>query len=364
MRLVHPYNPSLNDPASAADIALNININNDAAGITRLTSPDDWDWLDYTIVRPESGVIRPTSHSRNSEVSLQLVSKTQPQELQDLIAPLDDIPYENHIQNMRLVINNIDSLIQNLSNTEFKTPQNAPNEKVDLHNKLLASSDSIINAVITGNAQSAIDELQKNVIPDVVSKLVPQAQDKVVLNIDNLIKAIQDLAVITSADMAEEQRLIELIPPSQDKGVVLSAEDLRLLNATHAETATLGEPYFVERGKITGQKDLGPNRTQFTYAANGKMNGNIEVTDTGEFVSISKGDNLSTTKDGVITTKDGSETANYTSIDVGNFTDYQGASAYSTNSTGKLSFLNNMLGIYKGETGESGDFVLREWHWE
>jgi hypothetical protein len=137
-----------------------------------------------------------------------------------------------------------------------------------------------------------------------------------------------------------------------------------LLNTAHAQTATLGEPYFVEKGKITGQKELGPNRTQFTFTANGTMNGNIEVTDTGEFVSISKGDNLSTTKDGVITTKDGSETANYTSIDVGNFTDYQGASAYSTNSTGKLSFLNNMLGIYKGETEESGNFVLREWHWK
>jgi hypothetical protein len=137
-----------------------------------------------------------------------------------------------------------------------------------------------------------------------------------------------------------------------------------ILNTTYAQSATLGEPYYVEKGKITGHKELGPNRTQFTFTANGTMNGNIEVTDTGEFVSISKGDNLSTTKDGVITTKDGSETANYTSIDVGNFTDYQGASAYSTNSTGKLSFLNNMLGMYKGETEESGNFVLREWHWK
>ena len=132
-----------------------------------------------------------------------------------------------------------------------------------------------------------------------------------------------------------------------------------LLNTTHAQTATLGEPYFVEKGKITGQRELGPNRTQYTFTGNGTMNGDIEVTDTGEFVSISIGDNLSTTKHGVIKTKDGSETANYTSIDVGNFTDYQGASAYSSNSTGILSFLNNMLGIYKGETKENGNFVLR-----
>jgi hypothetical protein len=139
------------------------------------------------------------------------------------------------------------------------------------------------------------------------------------------------------------------------------------ISIANAQSATLEEPYFVEKGMITTQKEIGPNRTQFTFAANGTMNGNIEVTDTGKFESISKGEpapGLLTTKDGVITTKDGSETANYTGIDVGNSTDYHGASAYSTNSTGKLSFLNNMLGIYKGETEKSGNFVLREWHWK
>ena len=54
-----------------------------------------------------------------------------------------------------------------------------------------------------------------------------------------------------------------------------------------------------------------------TFTANGTMNGNIEVTDTGEFVSIAKGDNLLYEQgQGVIATKDGSETANYTFIDV------------------------------------------------
>ena len=87
-----------------------------------------------------------------------------------------------------------------------------------MHNKLLASLDSITNDVRTGNAQSAIDELQNNIKPDVVSKLAPQAQNKVVLNIDNLIKAIQDLAIITPEDIAEDERLVELNPPSLDKG--------------------------------------------------------------------------------------------------------------------------------------------------
>ena len=138
-----------------------------------------------------------------------------------------------------------------------------------------------------------------------------------------------------------------------------------LLNTAHAQTATLGEPYFVEKGKSTAQKEIGPNRTQYTFTSNGTMNGNIEVTNTGEFVSVSKGNNLVYDQgQGVIKTKDGSETANYTLIDVFNGTAFLGAQAYSTNSTGGLSFLNNILGIFKGGLDESGNFVLEQWHWK
>ena len=37
---------------------------------------------------------------------------------------------------------------------------------------------------------------------------------------------------------------------------------------TYAQT-DLGEPFFKETGKITGQKEIGPNRTQISYSANG-----------------------------------------------------------------------------------------------
>ena len=51
-----------------------------------------------------------------------------------------------------------------------------------------------------------------------------------------------------------------------------------ILSTTHAQSATLGEPYFVEKGMLTTQKEIAPNKTQFTFAANGTMNGDIEVT--------------------------------------------------------------------------------------
>jgi hypothetical protein len=95
------------------------------------------------------------------------------------------------------------------------------------------------------------------------------------------------------------------------------------------------------------------------------MNGNIEYSKAGEYVSISKGNNMTFDQGhGVLTTKDGNEKANYTFIEVSNGTAYQGASAYSTNSTGKLSSLNNILVIFKGPTNESGNYALEQWHWK
>jgi hypothetical protein len=113
-----------------------------------------------------------------------------------------------------------------------------------------------------------------------------------------------------------------------------------ILNTTHTLSAILGEPFFVEKGKSTVQKEIGSNRTQYTFTASWTMNGNI-----GEFVSVSKNNLIFDQGQGVIKTKDGSEMANYTLIDVSNGTAFQGASAYNTNSTGKLSFLNNIIGI-------------------
>ena len=138
-----------------------------------------------------------------------------------------------------------------------------------------------------------------------------------------------------------------------------------LFSTTHAQSATLGEPIFVEKGEDKLQGEIGPNTTQHTFTANGMMNGNIEYSKAGEYVSVSKGNNLTFDQGhGVMKTKNGSETANYTFIEVFNGTDYQGASVYSTNSTGKLSVLDNVVVIYKIGQDESGNYVGRQWLWK
>ena len=144
-----------------------------------------------------------------------------------------------------------------------------------------------------------------------------------------------------------------------------------LLNRTDAQILTVGDPFLVEKGKTTGQKEIGPNRTEYTYSANGTLNGTIEITDTGKYVSISKGNNATFDQgQGVVATKDGSEMANYTLIEVSNVTQdgkyvFQGAVVYSTNSTGNLAFLDNSVSIFKGEGDTTtGDFTSMEWEWK
>ncbi len=140
------------------------------------------------------------------------------------------------------------------------------------------------------------------------------------------------------------------------------------LKTANAQASTLGEPVLVDKGKITSQSQLGPNRTQFTFSANGTLNGSIDVTNTGSYVSTSIGNNFATNEgQGVISTIDGSEMASYSLIGTDNVTQdgkvtFRGSVAYITNSTGNLSVLNNMLTFLRGEGDiKTGNFTTTEW---
>jgi hypothetical protein len=132
---------------------------------------------------------------------------------------------------------------------------------------------------------------------------------------------------------------------------------------------SLGKVFFEEKGKITAQKPLGANKMEVSYSSNGTMNDNIDVTTVGNFVSISRGNNVTYNQgEAVIKTKDGTESANYTFLAIGRLESgkpiFIGASVYDTNSTGKLAFLDNQVGIFKVELDKQGNFVNKEWEWK
>jgi hypothetical protein len=127
-------------------------------------------------------------------------------------------------------------------------------------------------------------------------------------------------------------------------------------------TYELEEPFFEEKGRITTQKQIGGDKTQVTFSSNGTFKGNIEVTNTGDLVSVSRSNKgMSAQGQGVVTTKDGSEKANYTFLQVGKTTEegkpvLRGCVVWSTDSTGKLAFLDNMLSLVTTEIDETGNF--------
>ena len=131
-------------------------------------------------------------------------------------------------------------------------------------------------------------------------------------------------------------------------------------------TYQLEEPFFQEKGKITSQKEIGDNKLQVSFSGEGAMNGNIEVTNNGDFVQVQKGNNLTQAQGkGELTTKDGNEKASYTFHAVGNVTEagkpvFLGSAVYSTDSNGKLAFLNNLISFFKVEIDATGNFLSIE----
>jgi hypothetical protein len=131
-------------------------------------------------------------------------------------------------------------------------------------------------------------------------------------------------------------------------------------------TYELEEPFFQEKGKITGQKDIGDNRSQIAFSGEGAVKGNIEVTNSGDFIEVRKGNNVTHAQgQGVLTTKDGSEKVSYTFHAVGNITKegkpiLLGSAIYSTDSSGKLAFINNVISFFKVEVDAAGNFLSIE----
>ena len=72
---------------------------------------------------------------------------------------------------------------------------------------------------------------------------------------------------------------------------------------------------------------------------------------------------------GVVMSKDGQEIATWTGQGIGRFTSpgkirFTGSLFYSTSSTGRLAFLNNLVGVFEYETDESGNTSAKAWEWK
>jgi len=135
----------------------------------------------------------------------------------------------------------------------------------------------------------------------------------------------------------------------------------------------LGDQIGEAKGKITSQRILdveGP-KIEYSLSAEGRMK-EIDITHMATFWTIPRGNGvLHGEGQGVITTKDGSgEMATEIGRGIGKITDgekkvqFRGSFFFRASSTGKLAFLNNIVGIFEYEGDEAGNTSEKIWEWK
>ena len=145
-----------------------------------------------------------------------------------------------------------------------------------------------------------------------------------------------------------------------------------IIKSSKNNSVQIGEPIFVEKYSILYKKPIimnGENATQFVFSGNGTVN-EINVNLFGEGVSIPQSQMTQSIIGRAFIsteTEDGGH-ASYFFQAVGHYEKElqksKGAVFFSSNATGSLSLLSNLVGIYKTELNKNDDlgtFVMWEW---
>ena len=152
------------------------------------------------------------------------------------------------------------------------------------------------------------------------------------------------------------------------------------MNATTAVTESLGNPFFVEQGRIIGQRVLAVTpqpQLEFSFMANASINNGDDDDDDGVINAINTGTSVSTLNadgtfrgegQGILRTQGGG-VATWTNQVVGSITSdgaivTRGVGIWSTPSTtGELAFMNNMITVFEVQIDREGNLSAREWEW-
>ena len=156
-----------------------------------------------------------------------------------------------------------------------------------------------------------------------------------------------------------------------------SIPDQEMNATTAAVTESLGNPFFVEQGRIIGQRVLAVSpqpQLEFSFMANASINngdddGVIIATNTGTSVSTLNADGSFRGEGQGILRTQGGGVATWTNQVIGSITPEgtivtRGVGIWSIPSTtGELAFMNNMITVFEVQIDREGNLSAREWEW-
>ena len=160
-------------------------------------------------------------------------------------------------------------------------------------------------------------------------------------------------------------------------------------NATSTATTTiasLGEPLFVEQGRITGQRVLAvapQPQVETSFMANTSINNGtgfvVNAINIGTTTIALNADGTFRGEGQGILRTEGGGFASWTSQTVGNLasggniivhgvtfwsTPPSSSSSTAATTTGELAFMNGVIGLFEMQIDRHGNLSVREWEWE
>jgi hypothetical protein len=156
-------------------------------------------------------------------------------------------------------------------------------------------------------------------------------------------------------------------------------------NVTSATTASLGEPLFVEQGRITGQRVLAvvpQPQLETSFMANTSINNGtgflVNAINIGTTTITLNADGTFRGEGQGILRTGGGGFASWTSQTVGNlapggniivrgvtfWSTPTSSSTTTTTTTSELAFMNGVIGLFEMQIDSQGNLSVTEWEWE
>lgn len=132
----------------------------------------------------------------------------------------------------------------------------------------------------------------------------------------------------------------------------------------------LGDLFYGAKGKITSKRvvDISGPKIESSYFVEGNMR-KIEVEEIGTFTTIPMSENVFYVegKD-IVTIKGSNEIATVIAQGISKHTDSSkiivGSNFYRSSITGKLAFLNNLVGVHEASVDNNDNILYKVWEWK
>jgi hypothetical protein len=140
-------------------------------------------------------------------------------------------------------------------------------------------------------------------------------------------------------------------------------------NNNNNNTVTLAEkPFLIEHGRTVAATPINQTHMQISLVGNGTITlpnstETITTRDTGSaIIRLTPTGNIANGQIH-ISTEDGSENATVFFTEIGKNGKGVGVAYFSTNSSGKLAFFNNMVAVIEDEIQPNADTLITAWEW-